>query len=49
LVTLLQRTPSAPVLGVVANAVSAAEIRKYGIQAGVRQYGRGMRYSLIGR
>ena len=33
LLELLQHTPSAPVLGVVANAVSPADIRKYGIQA----------------
>src|SRR3984885_658053 len=31
LVQLLQRTPSAPVLGVVANAVSQSDIEKYGL------------------
>jgi len=47
LVQLLERTPSAPVLGVVANAVSQADIKKYGIYA--EQYKRGLRHSLIGR
>lgn len=49
LVALLQRTPSAPVLGVVANAVSPADIRKYGIHAEAGQYGRGLRHTLLGR
>jgi Mrp family chromosome partitioning ATPase/capsular polysaccharide biosynthesis protein len=47
LMQLLQHTPSAPVLGVVANAVSQADVKKYGIYAG--QYKRGLRHSLIGR
>jgi Mrp family chromosome partitioning ATPase/capsular polysaccharide biosynthesis protein len=46
LLALLGHTPSAPVLGVAATAVSAADIRKYGIHSGA---GRGLRYSLIGR
>jgi Mrp family chromosome partitioning ATPase/capsular polysaccharide biosynthesis protein len=49
LMTLLERTPSAPVLGVVANSVSPTDIRKYGIQAEAGQYGRGLRYTLLGR
>ncbi len=49
LLELLRRTPSAPVLGVVANAVSPADIRKYGIQADAGQYGRGLRHTLLGR
>jgi len=49
LVQLLQRTPSAPVLGVVGNAVSPAEIKKYGIYADAGQYRRGLRRNLIGR
>jgi Mrp family chromosome partitioning ATPase/capsular polysaccharide biosynthesis protein len=46
LMQLLERTPSAPVLGVVANAVSPAEIRKYGVS---EQYRRGWRQRLLGR
>jgi Mrp family chromosome partitioning ATPase/capsular polysaccharide biosynthesis protein len=46
LVALLKRTPSAPVLGVVANAVSHAGIKKYGLSA---QYKRGWRHRLTGR
>jgi Mrp family chromosome partitioning ATPase/capsular polysaccharide biosynthesis protein len=46
LMQLLKRTPSAPVLGVVANAVSPAEIRKYGVS---EQYRRGLRQKLLGR
>jgi len=49
LVGLLQRTPSAPVLGVAVNAVSRADIRKYGIYVDAGQYRRGLRQSLIGR
>ena len=37
LMQLLERTPSAPVLGVVANAVSPADIRRYGLS---EKYGR---------
>ncbi len=48
LVELLRRTPSAPVLGVVANGASSAEIRRYGIQVEPGQGG-GLRRSLIGR
>ncbi len=40
LMQLLERTPSAPVLGVVANAVSPADIRRYGLS---EQYGRSWR------
>lgn len=46
LMQLLKRTPSAPVLGVVANAVSQADIRKYGLAG---QHRRGWRHRLIGR
>ncbi len=48
LTALLQRTPSAPVLGVVVNAVSPADIRKYGIDAEVGQHRHGLRHNLIG-
>ena len=49
LVTLLAHTPAAPVLGVVANAVSAADIRRYGIYAEAGgQHRRGLRQTLIG-
>ena len=48
LMQLLAHTPSAPVLGVVANAVSPAEIRKYGIQAEAGQHRRGFG-NLMGR
>lgn len=48
LVQLLQRTPSAPVLGVVANAVAPREIKKQGIHANGVRYGRG-RHNLFGR
>jgi Mrp family chromosome partitioning ATPase/capsular polysaccharide biosynthesis protein len=46
LVQLLQQTQSAPLLGVVANAVSEREIEKYGLAA---QYGRSWRHKLIRR
>jgi Mrp family chromosome partitioning ATPase/capsular polysaccharide biosynthesis protein len=46
LMQLLRRTPSAPILGVVANAVSQADIKKYGLSA---QDKRGWRHRLIGR
>jgi Mrp family chromosome partitioning ATPase/capsular polysaccharide biosynthesis protein len=46
LMQLLQRTPSAPVLGVVANAVPQSDIEKYGLSA---QYKRRWRHKLIGR
>jgi Mrp family chromosome partitioning ATPase len=46
LVQLLQRTPSAPVLGVAANAVSQRDVEKYGLAS---QYGRGWRHKLIRR
>ena len=49
LMTLLGRTSNAPVLGVVANAVSPADIKKYGIDAGGGPYRRGLRHTLIGR
>jgi Mrp family chromosome partitioning ATPase/capsular polysaccharide biosynthesis protein len=46
LVQLLERTPSAPVLGVVANGVSQRDIQKYGFSA----YGRrSWRSRLVGR
>ncbi len=48
LLALLEHTPSAPVLGVVANAVSPADIKKYGIQADAGQDRRGLRHKLIG-
>jgi Mrp family chromosome partitioning ATPase/capsular polysaccharide biosynthesis protein len=46
LVQLLQRTPSAPVLGVVANAVSSSDIEKYGLSG---RYKPGWRQKLSGR
>ncbi len=46
LVQLLQRTPSAPVLGVVANAVSQSDIEKYGLSG---RYKPGWRKKLSGR
>jgi Mrp family chromosome partitioning ATPase len=46
LVQLLQRTPSAPVLGVVANAVSRSDIEKYGLSG---RYKPGWRQKLPGR
>jgi Mrp family chromosome partitioning ATPase/capsular polysaccharide biosynthesis protein len=46
LVQLLQQTQSAPLLGVVANAVSQREIEKYGLAS---QYGRSWRHKLIRR
>ncbi len=49
LVALLQRTPSAPVAGVVATAVSPADIRRYGIDADTGSHRRGRRNNLIGR
>jgi Mrp family chromosome partitioning ATPase/capsular polysaccharide biosynthesis protein len=48
LVALLQRTPSAPILGVVANGISRGDVGQYGIHSEVRQ-GRGLRRNLIGR
>jgi Mrp family chromosome partitioning ATPase len=45
LVQLLNQTPSAPVLGVVANAVSPADIQRYGLAG---QHRRGLRL-LVGR
>jgi Mrp family chromosome partitioning ATPase len=48
LVQLLARTPSAPVLGVVANAVSQADIKKYGVYADGGRQKRGLS-NLIGR
>jgi Mrp family chromosome partitioning ATPase len=44
---LLMRTPSAPVLGVVANGAARSDMRKYGISAG--NYGSGWPGRLIGR
>lgn len=44
---LLARTPSAPILGVVANGVSTREIERYGIAVGGRR--RGLSARLIGR
>lgn len=44
---LLMRTPSAPVLGVVANGAARSDMRKYGISAG--DYGSGWPGKLIGR
>jgi Mrp family chromosome partitioning ATPase/capsular polysaccharide biosynthesis protein len=49
LVSLLRHTPSAPVLGVVANAVSPSEIKKYGIYTDAGQHRRGLRHALAGR
>ncbi len=49
LVALLARTPSAPVFGVVANAASPADIRKYGIHAEAGVQRRGLRHALVGR
>jgi polysaccharide biosynthesis transport protein len=46
LTQFLGRTPCAPVLGVVANAVPPADIRKYGVS---EQYRRGLRQRLLGR
>jgi Mrp family chromosome partitioning ATPase len=46
LVQLLQRTPSAPVLGVVANAVAQSDIEKYGLSG---RYKPGWRQKLPGR
>lgn len=46
LAQLLQRTPSAPVMGVVANAVSQSDIEKYGLSG---RYKRGWRHKLPGR
>jgi Mrp family chromosome partitioning ATPase/capsular polysaccharide biosynthesis protein len=47
LTQLLQRTPSAPILGVVANAVSQADIERYGLYSAPHR--RGWRHKLIGR
>jgi Mrp family chromosome partitioning ATPase/capsular polysaccharide biosynthesis protein len=49
LIALLQSTPSAPVLGVVVNGVSPADLRKYGIHADVGWRERGLRHTLLGR
>jgi Mrp family chromosome partitioning ATPase len=49
LVALLQHTPTAPVLGVVANAVAAAELKKYGIDVEAGRHRRTLRHTLIGR
>jgi Mrp family chromosome partitioning ATPase/capsular polysaccharide biosynthesis protein len=46
LLQLLKQTPSAPVLGVVASAVSESDVEKYGFQSG---HGRGWRGKLMGR
>jgi Mrp family chromosome partitioning ATPase len=46
LLQLLQRTPSVPILGVVANAVSQSDIEKYGLSG---RYERGWRHKLSGR
>jgi Mrp family chromosome partitioning ATPase len=46
LVQMLKHTPSAPVLGVVANAVSQADVQKYGLAG---QHGRQWRHKLIRR
>jgi Mrp family chromosome partitioning ATPase len=46
LMQFLEQTPSAPVLGVVANAVPQSDIEKYGLSA---QYKRGWRHKLSGR
>ena len=46
LVQLLQRTPSAPLLGVVANAVSPSDIEKYGLSG---RYKPGWRQKISGR
>jgi len=45
LIQLLKQTPSAPILGVAANAVSQADKEKYGLSARTR---RGWRPKLIG-
>ncbi|HLM86876.1 MAG TPA: Wzz/FepE/Etk N-terminal domain-containing protein [Solirubrobacteraceae bacterium] len=47
LAALLARTPSAPVLGVVANGVKQTDVKKYGFAA--PQYKRGWRQTLIRR
>jgi Mrp family chromosome partitioning ATPase len=47
LLQLLKQTPSAPVLGVVANAVSESDVEKYGFQSA--RHGRGWRGKLMGR
>ena len=49
LVQLLQRTPCAPVLGVVVNAVPIRDIKAHGIHADGVQRRRGLRHNLIGR
>ena len=46
LMQLLSRTPSAPVLGIVANGVSQADIRRHGLS---EQYARGWRHRFLGR
>jgi len=47
LLALLKNTPSAPVLGVVANAVPGADIKKYGFSSAPNRGG--WRQTLIGR
>jgi Mrp family chromosome partitioning ATPase/capsular polysaccharide biosynthesis protein len=46
---LLQQGPAAPVLGIVANAVPAADIKNYGIYTEGGNHRRGLRHALIGR
>jgi succinoglycan biosynthesis transport protein ExoP len=47
LLQLLKQTPSAPLLGVVANAVSESDVEKFGFHSA--RYGRGWRGKLMGR
>jgi Mrp family chromosome partitioning ATPase len=47
LVQLLKRTPSAPILGVVANALSQRDIERYGLYSA--QHRRRWRHKLLGR
>jgi tyrosine-protein kinase len=49
LMQLLHGTPNTRVLGVIANAVSRGEIKKYGIHADVGRRRRGLLGNLIGR
>jgi Mrp family chromosome partitioning ATPase len=44
---LLAQTPSAPILGVVANGISPREMQRYGISVGSRR--RGVKARLLGR
>jgi Mrp family chromosome partitioning ATPase/capsular polysaccharide biosynthesis protein len=48
LAALMQQTPTAPVLGVVANAVSPSDIKRYGIYGEVGEQKRGLRHALTG-